>query len=65
MCENGRKMYELVNNEFKIMRNNNSINQSEYETNSPYSFLFNSLIHYFDAINSLKSAMTHYYILIQ
>ena len=61
MCENGRKMYELVNNEFKIMRNNNSINQSEYETNSPYSFLFN----YFDAINSLKSAMTHYYILIQ
>ena len=41
MCENGRKMYELVNNEFKIMRNNNSINQSEYETNSPYSFLFN------------------------
>ena len=27
MCENERKMYESVNNEFKIMRKNNSLHQ--------------------------------------
>ena len=38
------------------MTSNNESEQIIFETNSPYSFLFNYfLIHYFDLINSLKS----------
>ena len=63
------KCNESVNNEFKIIRKSNSLHLimrvSKYETNSPYSCLFNYfLIHYFDIMNSLKSDKIHY-ILIQ
>ena len=59
------KCNKSVNNEFKIMKKSNSLNQirrvnnerANNETNSPYSCLF---IHYFDIMNSLKSDKTHY-----
>ena len=62
------KCNKLVNNEFKITRERDSLHQrmrerANNETNSPYSCLV-FLIHYFNIINSLKSEKIHY-ILIQ
>ena len=61
------KCNESVNNEFKIMKKINSLHQWEWaynETHRIHVCLIIFLIHYFDAINSLKSDKTHY-ILIQ
>ena len=63
------KCNESVNNEFKIMREGNSLHQIMKEqimklTDRIHVCLIIFLIHYFDIMNSLKSDKTHY-ILIQ
>ena len=65
MCENGRKITESVNNEYKIMRKSRFItsnNESEQIMKLTYRIHVCSIIflnHYFNIMNSLKSGKIH------